>query len=366
MTDFVSLLPLFASRLGAVLSEIFELRPASIIRAATPWQAFLTNNIDMSSTESSGAPAEATATTPASTAAASFGSTRGSGLARGKRPTNSPVTAATPAATEYTPTAIEVVSAPREYQNPFAPATPEPVENVTPAPVAVSVPAPAAFVSPVVDSSAVDSAKVEAPASDEPAELNILEPEQQKTAPAQTWESEGFRPAREPRNDRPRREESRRNEPRREERTERTPRQESAPFDPASIPEKFLYVRPGYNYVPTPSNYGGAPRENREQRPASAESHSAPAAAAPAKSGGFLGWLKSLFGGSSAEPVAPAGTNGDQRRDSGQRRHRGGRNRGGHGGGEGGQRRSRGGRGRSGGGYRGERSGGAQGGDSTG
>ena len=359
-----------------MLSEIFELRPASTTHAATPWQAFLTNNIDMSSTESSGAPAEATATTPASTAAASFGSTRGSGLARGKRPANSPVTAATPASTEYTPTAIEVVSAPREYQNPFAPAeTPaavriETVESATPAliPDKIADSAPAR-------PERVERVAPEAPASDEPAELNILEPEQQKTAPAQTWESEGFRPAREPRHDRPRREESRRDEPRREERTERASRQESAPFDPASIPEKFLYVRPGYNYVPTPSNYGGAPRENREHRPASAESYSAPAAA-PAKSGGFLGWLKSLFGGSSSEPVAPAGTNGDQRRDGGQRRHRGGRNRGGDrggnpgghggGGGEGGQRRSRGGRGRSGGGYRGERSGGAQGGDSTG
>ena len=346
-----------------MLSEIFELRLASIIRAATPWQAFLTNNIDMSSTESSGAPAEATATTPASSAAATFGSTRGSGLARGKRPTNSPVTAATPASTEYTPTAIEVVSAPREYQNPFAPA--ETPAAAHPEPVVSATPAPAAFVSPVQENST--PIEKDAPASDEPAELNILEPEQQKTAPAQTWESEGFRPDREPRNDHPRREESRRDEPRREERAERAPRQESVPFDPASIPEKFLYVRPGYNYVPTPPNYGGAPRENREHRPASIESYSAPAAA-PAKSGGFLGWLKSLFGGSSAESVAPASSNGEHRRDGGQHRHRGGRNRGGHGGGEGGggQRRSRGGRGRSGGGYRGDSSGGARGGDSTG
>ena len=369
MTDFDSLLPLFASRLGAVLSKIFKLRLASIIRAATPWQAFLTNNIDMSSTESSGAPAEATATTPASSAAATFGSTRGSGLARGKRPTNSPVTAATPVSTEYTPTAIEVVSAPREYQNPFAPA--ETPAAARPEPVVSATPTPAAFVSPVQENST--PIEKNAPTFDEPAELSILEPELQKTAPAQTWESEGFRPTREPRNDRSRREESHRDEPRREERAERAPRQESAPFDPASIPEKFLYVRPGYNYVPTPSNYGGAPRENREHRPASSEPYSAPATA-PAKSRGFLGWLKSLFGGSSAESVAPASSNGDHRRDGGQRRHRGGRNRGGHGGdragnpggGEGGQHRSRGGRGRSGGGYRGERFGGAQGGDSTG
>src|SRR5690349_10507162 len=41
-----------------------ELRLASQPSAA-PWQALSTNNIDMSSTESSGAPAEATATPPA-------------------------------------------------------------------------------------------------------------------------------------------------------------------------------------------------------------------------------------------------------------------------------------------------------------
>ena len=52
---------------------------------------------------------------------------------------------------------------------------------------------------------------------------------------------------------------------------DRTAPLEREPFDPASIPEKFLYVRPGYNYVPTPSNYGGAPRE-RNSSPAVAHS----------------------------------------------------------------------------------------------
>src|SRR5512140_3636005 len=139
----------------------------------------------MSSTESSGAPAEATATTPASSAAPSFGSTRGSGLARGKRPTISPASSTTAASTEYTPTAIEVVTAPREYQNPFAPAeTPvavtEPVAAVAPAPAA---PAP---VAPVKVESAPVAEAVSAPApvqNDEPAELNILEAEQKKIAP---------------------------------------------------------------------------------------------------------------------------------------------------------------------------------------
>ena len=129
----------------------------------------------MSSTESSGAPAEATATTPALDAAfPTFGSTRGSGLARGKRPAAGPA-ASTAASTEYTPTAIEVVNAPREYQNPFAPAetpvatapAPKPFE---PAPFAIT-PAPVRreHVAPVADSvpaaptvSSVASAKEEA------------------------------------------------------------------------------------------------------------------------------------------------------------------------------------------------------------
>ena len=327
----------------------------------------------MSSTESSGAPAEATATTPASSAAPSFGSTRGSGLLRGKRPTISPASTATAPSAEYTPTAIEVVTAPREYQNPFAPAE-TPVAAATPAAPAVQIPAavPVAQTDPVTTNLQEPPAPAahEAPLriepdagseTDEPAELNILEPEQQKIAPAQTWESEGFRPARG--GDRPRREESRRDEPRREERTERAPREESAPFDPASIPEKFLYVRPGYNYVPTPSNYGGAPRE-RNSSPAAAYAPSAPAASAPAKSGGFLGWLKSLFGGSSAAAPAQDEARSGEYRNGGDR-HRGGRGRGQGGGGDGQRRRSRGGRGRN--QSRGDfRSGGAQGGDSTG
>ena len=333
----------------------------------------------MSSTEPSGAPAEATATTPASSAAPSFGSTRGSGLLRGKRPTISPATT-TAASTEYTPTAIEVVTAPREYQNPFAPASTEPVVSAA-TPVAAATPA-----APVVENSApaatVPVAKtdpvttnLEEPApvvheaplriepdagseTDEPAALNILEAEQKKTAPAQTWESEGFRPARESRGDRPRREEPRRDEPRRE---ERAPREESAPVDVASIPEKFLYVRPGYNYVPTPSNYGGAPRDRSGGNAAPSRSFET-SEAAPAKSGGFLGWLKSLFGGSPAAAPAPAEVRSGEYRNGGDR-HRGGRGRG-QGGGDGQRRRGRGGRGRSGGGYR--PGGGAQGGDSTG
>lgn len=320
----------------------------------------------MSSTESSGASAEATATPTAPDAAfPTFGSTRGSGLARGKGKRISAPAAAPTATTAYTPTAIEVVHAPREYTNPFAPVeTPasvtatEPVVAVAPAPAA---PAPARpeRVEAVAPVKAYSAPVEQTPAEEAPAdlsdeasaksELNILEPEQQKTSPAQTWESEGFRPAREQRSERPRREESRRDEPRREERSERP----IEAFDPASIPEKFLYVRPGHTYVPTPTNIGGAPRErSHAPREAYTPSASAPAAA---KSGGFLGWLKSLFGGSPAAAPVTAGSNGGEaRREGGEhRRHRGGRNRGGQGGGQG---RGRGGQRRSGGGSGGYRS----------
>lgn len=310
----------------------------------------------MSSTESSGAPAEATATPPAPAAAfPTFGSTRGSGLARGKRPAAGPA-ASTTASTEYTPTAIEVVNAPREYQNPFAPA--EEPAAASPAPSAVGL---AKADAPAIEKPAPVAAVPAAPVqNDEPAELNILEPAQPKVVPAQTWESEGFEPVRESRPERPRREEQG-ERPRREEQSERPAREERTAL--TEIPEKFLYVRPGHTYVPTPSNFGGAPRE-RSERPAHGSTERAletSASEAPAKSGGFFGWLKSLFGGPSAKPVAATGAHGEYRRDGGHRRHRGGRNRGGQGGdragyqgGEGGQRRDRGGRGR--GGYRGERS----------
>ncbi|AOS43481.1 hypothetical protein Verru16b_00526 [Lacunisphaera limnophila] len=317
----------------------------------------------MSSTESSGAPAEATATTPAPDAAfPTFGTTRGSGLARGKakRPSTPAASASTPAS-DYKPTAIEVVTAPREYTNPFAPVE-TPVAAAAPAAPVIPTPAPVAYVAPAVAAPAPVAEVAPAAIDETPAELNILPPAEQKTSTAQTWESEGFRPARE-RAERPRREE--------QPRAERAEAPADEPVDIDSIPPQFLYVRPGVTFVPTPRNWGGAPRERRERdesAPRSAESPratTAPSAEAPAKSGGFLGWLKGLFGGSPASEPVTAGPSagGELRRDGGeQRRHRGGRNRGGPGGGEGGgQRRNRGGRGRSGGGgggggYRGERS----------
>lgn len=293
----------------------------------------------MSSNESSGAAAEATATTPAPAAEfPSFGSTRGSGLARGKRPAAGTAASTAPATSNYTPTAIEVVHAPREYTNPFAPVEAAPAAETAPVVETLPVITPAAAPAPVVAS---------APVAEAPAELNILPPAEQRTSAAQTWESDGFAPARESRGDRPRRESR---EPRREE------ARADEPVDVASIPEKFLYVRPGVTYVPTPRNWGGAPRERsnrpategspaREESPRSSERSSVPAAASE-KSGGFLGWLKSLFGGSPAAEPVTAGASSSHSREGGERSHRGGRNRGGRGGEGGGHRRSRGGRGR--------------------
>lgn len=309
----------------------------------------------MSSNELSGASAEATATNPALTAESTFGSTRGSGLARGKGKRSSAPAASTAASTPYTPTAIEVVTAPREYQNPFAPVetpaavTPEPVPAVAPAPAAYVPPVRSERIEPVAPVKEYSApAPIQPPATaateaDEQAELNILPPEQPKSTPAQTWESEGFRPARESRNDRPRREEA----PRREESARREePRAERAPFDPSTIPAKFLYVRPGYNYVPTLSNYGGAPRERENGSVAyvasSAKSPASPAVETPKASGGFFGWLKSLFGGSPAAPAPVEVRSSEQRQGD---RPQGGRNRS-QGGGDSQRRRSRGGRGR--------------------
>ena len=312
----------------------------------------------MSSNESSGAaPAEPTATPPANPAAPTqFGSSRGSGLARGKRPSTSPTAPTASAPSDYKPTAIEVVSAPREYQNPFAPA--ETPAAVTPE--LAPVPAP---VAPVVNAApAATPAPLETPVpapssapTDEKVGLNILEPERPKAVPAQTWESEGFRPAREPR------------ESRAGERTER-PRREEVP-----VPAKFRYERAKDGPLP---QRGPLPAAARSNPPAK-------------KTGGFLGWLKSLFSSTPTAPAVPA-RDGEHRHDrdgrGGHRRHRGGRGRnhgyqpggqggeprgehaspGGEGHGEhrgehgGGHRRHRGGRGRSHSHQRGEHRGGGE------
>jgi translation initiation factor IF-2 len=318
-------------------------------------------------------------------------------LARGKRPASSPAPTTAAGPVEYTPTAIEIVNAPREYKNPFAPVSAEPVSTPaaepaavisepapvapTPAPVAhvpEAAPAPApvrAHVSPApAEMFPLDDAPASAPAEvDEKAELNILPPERQKEVEPQTWESDGFRPApsREPRNDRPRAEDR----PRSEDRPRRDDRREGERREEVPVPSKFRYERAKDGPLPPRPPPAGVPAQS---------------VPTPHKSGGFLGWLKSLFGGKPA--ATPSETqNGDLRPEGrdGQRhrRHRGGRDRGnfrGQGGGQpqpggesqgqgngrgndfgdrrddGYRRRRRGGRGRS-GGYGGDRHGGGGG-----
>lgn len=331
----------------------------------------------MSSNESSGAAAEGSATTPAPAAPASFGSTRGSGLARGKRQSNSPAsTTAAASPSGYKPTAIEIVNAPREYQNPFAPAESAPVaetpESVVKQSLPESTPAVVAAKADVTPSEDIAAPEADTVAK---AELNILPPERPKVVAAQTWESDGFKapaqPERSERSDRPERFER----PRRDERVE-----SDEPLDPASIPEKFLYVRPGVTFVPTdprkwgpgrrdpsPERAGGlAPRESSPVRESS-PSHAASAPAeAPRQSGGLFGWIKSLFGGGSAEPTTAGHARGEHRGHRSRHENRGESAGGPRSEGPGGDRRHRGGgRRRRGGRGRGEGPAGARNGDAT-
>lgn len=324
----------------------------------------------MSSTETSAAPAEGNATVPAPesstpVSASTFGTSRGSGLARGKRPASSSpstATAAAAASAGYVPTAIEIVTAPREYKNPFAPA--EPIAPPAEPAAATPEPAPTPPVSvPAVQTEPAasdgNSAPV-APAEESSAELNILPPERPKNVAPQTWEHDGFRGSREPRGDRNAGE-----RPRREDRFGN--RRDGARPDQRGPREPLRHELP----------------ENRTEPRVSAE--------APQKSGGFFGWVKSLFGGEApapsgaAEPSRPPEGREPGHYRGGRRRHRGGERggyrgeqRGGertqHGGGEhrsqgdgfgerregDHRRRRRGGRGR--GGFRGEHRGGDSGG----
>lgn len=235
-----------------------------------------------------------------------FGSSRGSGLARGKRP--SPAAAAANAAPAgYQPSSIEVITPKSEYKNPFtgetsvaapvvnepapvaapvpaapAPAAPEPV-----APQAEAAPAPATAAAPAPELFPLDAAATTAKPEAKP-ELNILPPAETKR-PAQSWES-GAQPRRD---DRP---------------SFRPERREPRPFEPR------------------------APREGGEQRDQRPQQPRPQPAAQPKATGGFFAWLKGLFGGANA-PTGTSEQSGEQRRDRdgefrhGRRRHRGGRGR---------------------------------------
>lgn len=317
--------------------------------------------------ESNVTPATAAEAAPSAPAAAetkpfgSFGNARGSGLARGKRPTPAAApSAAAPSASGYKPSSLAVITAKSEYVNPFTGETTvsapvnEPAPQAAPAPAAeipsaapvsaevlakedlpvvTTTPAPtlpasevAPFTPPARNEPAPASPQPQPPAAvpAEKAEIKILPPADVRR-PAVNWggttQDEDTRPQRDQRPSfQPERREPRKFEP-------REPRE----------PRNFDSREPRRD--PSLEQRGPLPRNDREQ-PRVAQP-TAPAA----KSGGFLGWLKGLFGGKSAAP-APAPTPSDRReggqrdgqgqfRDGehgGQRRHRGGRGRGGQGG----------------------------------
>jgi translation initiation factor IF-2 len=255
-------------------------------------------------------PAQSAATAETS-AFGSFGAKRGSGLARGKRSsTPAPSAAAAPANGAYQPTAVEVITPPREYKNPFGVETPTPV--AAPAAVAEIEPesAPEAL-APSAEPAPAASAPVEpppAPVSEPRAEINVLPPAETKRV-AVSWEhvapaaDQPVEPEHPYRNDR----RSERREPRRDERP----------------------------YFRTDGREGERFAEDR--RPAGESRPEAVRPVEPAKPRGLLAWIKGLFGGApkvEAPPPAPQGRpdfgpegsdgNSGQRR---RRRHRGGRGR---------------------------------------
>lgn len=289
-----------------------------------------TNN--MSDTVPSGEPTSAPATPGAATPAApaaeaaptgTFGQTRGSGLARGKRPQpQSASTAKAPVASgDYKPSALEVIKPQSEYKNPFTGETsvptpaPEPVAPESIAPESIATPAPVAPAAetPAVTTPAAPVAPTAAPEAlasepEQKAELNILPPAETKR-PAVSW---GESPAD---NAAPQRREERG--------TFRPERREQKPFEPRQPREPR---EPRENREPrreqTP-NLEPRAQQSREFRPSNQP-------VAEKNSGGFLGWLKGLFGGKTEE--SPAAGQSERREGEHQhhrRRHRGGRGRGG-------------------------------------
>jgi len=259
---------------------------------------------------------------------------KGSGLARGKRPTPASAPATSAAPTGYQPSALEVIRPQSEYKNPFTgetsvptPVVNEPAPQAAPAPVAApvfaeaaaSAPAPVATAAPAAPAAApaqagdlfpftpaapsAAAAKDTTPAAK--AELNILPPQEVKR-PAVSWGEHSAHPH------------GGDNRGRREDRgTFRPERRDQRPFEPREPRE------PRRDFAPES-------RDATESTPSPAK-----------KSGGFFAWLKGLFGGSKAPEAKPGerdfqGRDGQQRYEGGgRRRHRGGRGRGGYqGGGE--------------------------------
>jgi len=292
---------------------------------------------NMSDSESSGAvtPAAETGSTPSAPPAtnpdqppSTFGNNRGSGLARGKRPTSpAPQAASAAPATDYKPTAVSIVTAPTEYKNPFAPPAPPAqvaAEVKAPAPAAAeAAPAPVAATPPPAADTVVPPAAAPEPESEPEAkaELKILPPEAPKRV-EHNWESQSFRSAAAQG-----REEQARGAGVPD--ADRRPRRDDRRGDrPVFRPERDRRSE-------RPDDFRGASSES--PRPAGndfgrPEVAPPPRTEAPKKSGGFFGWLKSLFAGPAPTAGAtPSEGRGEREygRDGGyrRRRHRGGRGR---------------------------------------
>jgi hypothetical protein len=291
----------------------------------------------MTDTNPSGASSSPAADTQAPAASAetpagNFGSTRGSGLIRGKRSSSATAPTASPAKSDYKPTAVEVITPEREYKNPFASQEPEsaPVaEPAKPEPEAAAAPA-AAAAEPEAPAAPAEPAPAQPEA--ERREIQILPPAE-SVRPAVSWESPSASRGEQAPAERP---------------TFRADRREDMAAAPRSEGGEARYERRDSRHDP----YRGQPRDPRdepqyEQRPRHDQPRDPrdepqfeqrprrdqPEAAAPAKKG-FFAWLKGLFGG--AKPAeAPAGREfgGGERYGDGQRhrrRHRGGRGHGGN------------------------------------
>jgi hypothetical protein len=227
-----------------------------------------------------------------------FAAARGSGLSRGKRALHTPPTPPGSDKTEYRPTAIEVVTPVREYQNPFE----EPKPKEIPAKPEDAAAAPVA--APDVSEAELPQAPppVEAPEAAAKAELDILPPAEPKRTPM-SWE---HRPAERPAGLAPR--------PPREDRRESRP-----PFgsEPQRRRERF---------GDGPGRDRGAGRDAFPER-AGRQPPSQPAVEAPKKTGGILGWIKGIFGGKKTPAEADRPEYSDRGGYPQRRRHRGGRGR---------------------------------------
>jgi translation initiation factor IF-2 len=294
----------------------------------------------------------------AETAAGNFGSTRGSGLARGKRPSGAASPAASTAKSDYKPTAVEIITPAREYKNPFA--SPEPVNAPAFEPAKVEAPTAVVMEEPKAEAPAEVPASVPEPVA-EKQEIEILPPAE-TARPSVSWEAHSDLPerthqdarptfradrredvageprpeGREPRSDsRDPRRDSFQRQPRdpREARQPRDPREARQPRDPR---DERQPRDPRDARQPRDPREARQPRDPRDEQPSRNQNGSGEQGSPAVKpsTGGFLGWLKGLFGGKKPEE-APVGreSRGEHEFRGGERhrrRRRGGRGHGGN------------------------------------